>query len=37
MNKNGYESINTVIEKNYKALSSQEFVKEIEAGAFIRC
>ena len=35
MNKNGYESINTVIEKNYKALSSQEFVKEIEAGAFI--
>ena len=35
MNKNGYESIDAVLEKNYIALSAQEFLKEIEAGAFI--
>ena len=35
MNKNGYKSIDLVLEKNYKALSPQEFVKEIDAGAFI--
>ena len=35
MNKNGYESIDVVLETNYKALSAQEFTKEIDAGAFI--
>ena len=35
MNKNGYKSIDLVLETNHKALSPQEFVKEIDAGAFI--
>tara|TARA_Y100001978_G_C23690993_1_gene434760 strand:- start:811 stop:2202 length:1392 start_codon:yes stop_codon:yes gene_type:complete len=35
MNKNGYESIVVVVETNHKALSYQEFAKEIAAGAFI--
>ena len=35
MNKNGYESIDVVVETNHKALSYQEFAKEIATGAFI--
>ena len=35
MNKNGYKSIDDVVESNYKPLSSSDFAKEIVAGAFI--
>ena len=34
MNKNGYKSIDDVVESNYKPLSSSDFAKEIVAGAF---
>lgn len=35
MNKNGYESIDTVVEKNNKGLSVSEFQEEIANGAFV--
>lgn len=35
MNKNGYKSIDDVVESNYKPLSSSEFAEEIVSGAFI--
>lgn len=35
MNKNGYESIDTVIEENNKGLSVSEFQEEIANGAFV--
>jgi len=35
MNKNGYKSIDDVVESNHQPLSSSDFTKEIVAGAFI--
>lgn len=35
MNKNGYESIDSVMEKGYTALSIADFKKEVESGALI--
>lgn len=35
MNKNGYESIDSVLEKGNTALSLEEFKKEVESGALI--